>query len=205
MRLSETLVTKTNSQARDRILTIAVDEFMEKGAQSLSLRGISKKAGLTPMAIYRHFEDKQALVEEIIRVGFEEYASYLTIDRKPDEVAHLEALAARVFDFAAEKSAFFEIIFLTSQTAIGLPDRGLLREVHGPTYDIAKNALADCRSAGKMRFSDLRHTTNDVLAWCIGACAIYLSGMTGQDRAKARKDFRRGFRRIINPYLNQPN
>ena len=58
------------SDTRSRILAIAVDALLDLGAASLSLREIAKRAGLSPMAIYRHFADKEALMRALIEEGF---------------------------------------------------------------------------------------------------------------------------------------
>ncbi|KYO52314.1 TetR/AcrR family transcriptional regulator (plasmid) [Tistrella mobilis] len=186
------------SDTRSRILAIAVDALLDLGAASLSLREIAKRAGLSPMAIYRHFADKEALMRALIEEGFRIYEGYLAIERhEADPVRHLEALAARVFDFAIEKSACFELMFLSSGTLSGLKDRRPIEGIHLPTYDMARDAVRECVEAGRLQAGNLRHMTTDLLAYCIGFGAFYMSGAITSDPVVARRQFADGFRRMV--------
>ena len=51
-------------------LEIAVDIMERQGAENLNLRAVAKRAGVTPMALYRHFDDKAALLAAVGRHGF---------------------------------------------------------------------------------------------------------------------------------------
>jgi Transcriptional regulator len=62
---------KDNKETKEKLLTSAKKEFIEKGYLSASLRNICKNAGVTTGALYFFFEDKQdlygALVAEPIK------------------------------------------------------------------------------------------------------------------------------------------
>ena len=60
---------------RDRIFKAARKLFDEKGIEGVSLRNVAKKIGITPMAIYRHFEDKEALVDALVLDGLAEWSA----------------------------------------------------------------------------------------------------------------------------------
>jgi AcrR family transcriptional regulator len=49
-----------------RILKAARKAFDKKGLEGLSLREIANEVGITPMAIYRHYDNKQALVDALV-------------------------------------------------------------------------------------------------------------------------------------------
>ncbi len=61
---------KTEKPLRERLLAGALKEIRSGGAHGLSLRNVAKVAGCTPMATYRHFASKEALLAEIARDGF---------------------------------------------------------------------------------------------------------------------------------------
>ena len=58
-------------ETRARILQAAARQFREKGFAQASLSAIMKEAGLTHGGFYAHFENKDALVAEVIRSGFD--------------------------------------------------------------------------------------------------------------------------------------
>lgn len=49
-----------------RIINSAKKEFLEKGFINANLREISKNAGITTGAFYRHFQDKEALFDALV-------------------------------------------------------------------------------------------------------------------------------------------
>ena len=57
---------KTDSGTREKLLTCAKEEFMDKGFQNASLRKICNKAGVTTGAVYCFFEDKDGLFSGLV-------------------------------------------------------------------------------------------------------------------------------------------
>ena len=49
---------------RQRLIGHALEELERGGVESFSLRSVSAAAGLTPMAVYRRFSNKDALLKE---------------------------------------------------------------------------------------------------------------------------------------------
>lgn len=183
---------------KERIFAVAVDGFLKSGPGGVSMRQIAEHAGITPMAIYRHFADKEALLLAVLQEGFRLYAGYLTpAHPAPDPLDHLRWLAGRVFDFAAEKGAYFELMFLTARTAEGLRDRSRIQRIHAPTYRVAREALRATMEAGCVDVGDLRSETSEMLAYCIGYCALFLSGGFRVDAATARERYLAGFDRHL--------
>lgn len=62
---------------RSRIVRHAQELLEEVGIHGFSLREVARRVGVTPMAVYRHFADKEALVEELLEHGFGRLNDYL--------------------------------------------------------------------------------------------------------------------------------
>jgi len=62
---------KHKPETRRRILQAAARQFREKGFAQSSVSAVMKEAGLTHGGFYAHFENKDALVAEVIRTGFD--------------------------------------------------------------------------------------------------------------------------------------
>ncbi|MEU3902142.1 helix-turn-helix domain-containing protein [Streptomyces sp. NPDC045251] len=58
---------------RERILDAAEELFQSEGIRRVGVQAIAEKAETTKMAIYRHFETKDALVAEWLRIVAAEY------------------------------------------------------------------------------------------------------------------------------------
>jgi len=60
-----------HGDARNALLQAAMDLLETAGAAGLSLRQLAERAGLSRQAPYNHFTDKEALLAELVREGFE--------------------------------------------------------------------------------------------------------------------------------------
>jgi AcrR family transcriptional regulator len=99
-------------------LIAAADRMIEvTGVEELSLRGLAAAVGVSRMAAYNHFEDKEALLAEIVRLGFEDLGrgipASVTEGKSPREVL---ALAAQDYlDAAARRPERFRLMFARSK------------------------------------------------------------------------------------------
>jgi len=71
-----TLVNHESSEGR--ILAAAQRVLRREGAGGLTMRAVATEAGLTATAIYRHYQDKAALLKRIIREEYNLFLSYVT-------------------------------------------------------------------------------------------------------------------------------
>lgn len=78
IRLAHTVYVNDHSQAtagarpggtREAILAAALACFTERGFHGTSVPSIARAAGLAPSSLYRHFESKEALVNELYRAA----------------------------------------------------------------------------------------------------------------------------------------
>ena len=58
-----------SQSTQTRIFIAARELFDEDGLEGLSMRKVAEKVGITPMAIYRHFPDKDALLNALMLDG----------------------------------------------------------------------------------------------------------------------------------------
>lgn len=188
-----------------RILAAAVDRFTTDGPEAVSLREVAKASGITPMAIYRHFADKRALMDAVLQAGFKLYEGYLSIDPgEMDALGVMRARAARIFDFAVEQPAYFETMFLSSRAHRDLIDPERLRAIHAPTFRIARKAVRQCRDSGFVHADNPDAVARDLLAYCIGFCAFQLNGALPMNLEQARAAYLEGFDRRL-PTSTTPN
>ncbi|MEU5226807.1 TetR/AcrR family transcriptional regulator [Streptomyces toyocaensis] len=71
---------------RERILDAAEELFQREGIRQVGVQAIADKAETTKMAIYRHFETKDALVAEWLRIVAADYQA--AFDRVEAEYPH---------------------------------------------------------------------------------------------------------------------
>ena len=67
------------TEKQENILNAALELFAEEGYRSTSTSKVAKKAGVSEGLIFRHFENKQGLLQAIMKMG-EEKAAVLFAD-----------------------------------------------------------------------------------------------------------------------------
>ena len=172
--------------------------FLQEGSRQVSLRRISRAVGVTPMALYRHFENKEALQIALLQEGFRTFDGYLArSDAGRDARERLDLLVEGFRDFAFEQGAYFELIFLTSQTLDGLKDRREVRKVARPTFERLVACVGDCIAEGSLADRGAREMAVSLLAHCTGLAALHRSGTFRWSKAEARRTFDASFAAVL--------
>lgn len=72
-----------NSETKNRILSVAMDEFDAEGYRGASLRKIVKMAGVTTGAFYGYYDSKLDLFDELIGIHYRKITEYFqkTVDK----------------------------------------------------------------------------------------------------------------------------
>jgi AcrR family transcriptional regulator len=89
-------------------------KLLEKeGAEKLSLRDLAREAGVSHTAPYRHFEDKQELLQALARKGFEELAQGMMTAGKShkDPIKQLHAAGTAYIKLAIEHPERTRLMF----------------------------------------------------------------------------------------------
>ncbi len=187
--------------ARAVILAHARDLFLSEGAQNVSLRRIAKSVGVTPMALYRHFESKADLQLQLLRNGFATFDDYLARSDQGETADQRLVLLIEGFrDFALDEPAYFELMFLSSQTPDGLRDRRELRMVAHPTFQRLVDCVAACIAGGVLVDCGAESTALNLLAQATGLIALHRSGTFRWSRAEACRRFDAAFAATLDAY-----
>ncbi len=99
---------------REAMVAAALDLIATAGANGFTLAEVARAVGVSGAAPYRHFKDRNALVAEIARQGFDKFAEELFAawdDGKPHAVAAIEAVARAYLSFARREPAFYAAMF----------------------------------------------------------------------------------------------
>lgn len=109
---------------RADLVDAAVDLIAETGSvDAVSLRAAAKRAGVSPMAVYNHFEDKDALLEAAVQHCWDQFQGAIAgamVD--PDPVVRLRAAGEAYVRFALGRPGQYAVMF--SGTA-NLPERAV--------------------------------------------------------------------------------
>ena len=99
---------------RQALVDAALILIEEKGPSGFTLAEAAKKAGVTPAAVYRHFEGRETLIAEAARQGYEIFADlmdYAYRDGKPTALAAFEATGRAYLAFARKYPGHYQAMF----------------------------------------------------------------------------------------------
>lgn len=88
---------------RDRLLSLATDAVIERGASRLQVADVAAAAGLTAPAVYRYFRDRDDLLRATLRRQVEAFAREVT-----DTARRAPTRAERTATFLDDQAAYLE-------------------------------------------------------------------------------------------------
>jgi AcrR family transcriptional regulator len=99
---------------RDAIFHAAEELLLETGYEGLSLRRLAERIGYTPTTIYRHYNDKDHLIEGMVQLGFVQFDRALrdAFNAESDLVARQCALWRAYIRFALDHPARYRLMFM---------------------------------------------------------------------------------------------
>ena len=108
---------------RDRIFSAARAILDREGMAGLTVRKVAARAQVSPMAMYRHFADKDALLNALMDDGLAAWEQTVRAIRAQDPMEWLEAVLEAFLNFAlAQPHRFDAAFFLPAPEARRYPD-----------------------------------------------------------------------------------
>ncbi len=99
---------------REALVQAALELIGEKGHAGFTFADAARLAGVSPAAPYRHFRDRDALMADIARRGFEQFESVLARawnNGMPNPLSGLERLGRAYLGFARTEPAYYASMF----------------------------------------------------------------------------------------------
>ncbi len=152
----------------ERLLHAAMKLFVKKGYKGSSVAEITKEAGLTRGALYCHFETKEHLAREIIKLFEEKYLNsmmnYVEKEGKGASDKFQKMMRFNVW-FAGEHPDLCLFMTVISAEMVGSRNRlePYLKSVYRKWSEFIAGILKDGRRAGEFK----REIDPQMMAWVI--------------------------------------
>lgn len=131
---------------REELVRAALALIAEKGPAGFTIAEAARAAGVSPAAPYRHFRDRDELMMEIARRGFEAFALMLSAawdEGRPDPLGAIARLGRAYLQFARTEPAYYAAMFETT---------------------VPKAATGEFSAASHRAFLVLRHAAEQLIA-----------------------------------------
>jgi AcrR family transcriptional regulator len=131
---------------KEALMRAALELIAEKGPFGFTFADAARWAGVSPAAPYRHFSDRDELMADVAKRGFELFEQALSKawdEGKPEPIAAFERIGKAYLAFARKEPAYYSAMF-----EAGVP----------------LNKNAELRAAGDRAFAVLRIAAEQIAA-----------------------------------------
>jgi len=181
---------------------IASRRLLDKeGAEAVTMRRVAKAVGITPMAIYRYYADRTALLNALADDGFEELAARLARKNFSGGVEErLTKLGEIYLEHALQSPRLFELMFLKPREGARRYPRDF-KAHRSPTANLMMEVVQEGMAGGYFRADDPWEIVFEMGALSHGLIMLYLGRRMEMSRSDFRALYRRSFRRYIHGLL----
>jgi len=89
-----------------------LDELQRSGVEKFSLRAVGTAAGITPMAVYRHYDNREELLAAAGEEAFGVWKARAGAIKAAHPLDWLRAVGRSYAEFALDEPAFFDACFV---------------------------------------------------------------------------------------------
>lgn len=172
---------------RTRILAEAQDVVVEQGVGAVTMRGVAARVGVTPMALYRHFESRDALVGAIVEQAQDTFLHYLQramAERRP--AARLLASGRQYLAFALGHPRWYAVLFMEDSGGRQAARGAAAPWQDAATFQFLVDRIRECAAAGLLSAADPEAAALTVWAHVHGLVSLHLAGKLPVGEARFR-------------------
>ena len=125
---------------KEALVRAALELIVEKGPAGFTFAEAARWAGVSPAAPYRHFRDRDELMSDVARRGFERFEEALRRawdEGRPDPFAAFDRLGKAYLKFARSEPAYYSAMF---EAAIPLDTNPEFREASERAFNVLRSA-----------------------------------------------------------------
>jgi len=125
---------------KEALVRAALELIAEKGPWGFTFADAARWAGVSPAAPYRHFRDRDELLADVARRGFEQFAVALASawdEGRPAAFAAFERLGKAYLAFARDEPAYYSAMF---EAGIPLDTSAELRKASDDAFAVLRAA-----------------------------------------------------------------
>ena len=164
-----------HGRLKDALVDAARRLVSERGLAGFTLADAARLVGVTGAAPYRHFSDRNALVEELARRGFEQFGSKLRSawdGGQPNARTALQRMGAAYIGFARDEPGLYAAMFGSVQT-LSAPAPGAAAT---DALETLRRAAAATLPGGDARSRAARDLAFEIWSLSHGVAMLALAG-----------------------------
>jgi AcrR family transcriptional regulator len=185
---------------RQAILEAALMIAAQEGWQAVTMRRVAERIEYSPSALYKYFEDKEAILETLLVQGFarllEELRQAAAEEEDPEE--RLLRIASAYWSFVWRNQTLYELMFSLHQ---GLHD---IKEAKA-TFALVRSALASWSEAHAVALRDLDDAVDILWATLHGLVSLALAFLIYGGPPRAQLLLKRAVHDLLRAWKQAPS
>ena len=163
------------SEMRGLILKTAMNLFLDKGFENITIRNIAEKIEYSPATIYLYFKNKDEILFVLRREGFEKLYEHQRSSLKlNDPLKRLHKHGEAYIQFALENPEYYDLMFMmrgpvetqeTNDCDIGLK-----------SYELLKTNVEECMEAGLFPRTNIDVAAFSLWSYVHGIASLIIRG-----------------------------
>jgi AcrR family transcriptional regulator len=188
----------------EQIAEVARELLQNGGPEAVSMRAVAQAVGITPMAIYHHFRNREALLQEVtnrefdLLLGFIEARRAALPARAKLRTAMLQLMHGYI-DYAMERPLMFDYVFSKERPgARRFPED--FRARRSPTMNPLADTVEAAMNTGYLKKDDVWEVAMQLTGLTHGYLVLYRGGRFNYTDREFRAFCERAMDRMIDGF-----
>lgn len=139
---------------RSAVLEAAMDLYLEKGIESLTIRAVAERIEFSPATIYLYFRDKDDIVYQLYNIAFGKfYEKQLEWNNIADPLERLRHGCKHYVEWGIANPKLYDLMFIL-EIPMDVIEEEDCEDNGKRSYDELKKLLAECIAADKIKIKD---------------------------------------------------
>jgi AcrR family transcriptional regulator len=181
-----------------KIAAAALRLLETEGPAAVSMRRIARDVGITPMAIYHHFPNREVLLKTVTDREFEKLAEFMDARQNDARTGGERLLRVMDYyiDYAFKHPKVFDYVFSQYRTDARRFPRDF-RARRSPTMNRVADTVANAMARGEIRKDDVWEVAMELWAHIHGYVALFRAGRFALSEKQFRLLCRRSLKRLL--------
>jgi len=181
----------------EHIAQVALEILESEGAEAVSMRRVASAVGITPMAIYHYFPNREALLNHITDREFSKLLEHIVAHPlRGNTESRLADILEGYVDYALARPRIFDYVFSRPRPGARSFPRDFQAR-RSPTLNPVADVVATAMEKGDLKKDDVWEIAFALWAHVHGYVMLYRAGRISLSEKAFRELIHRSLRRFI--------
>ncbi len=168
---------------KEEFLNIAFDYIAKEDVEKLTLKVLSDATGTSRSAIYKHFKNRDALIEKMIVIGFDEFdkaSSPILLNKNRPLIDRFHEAGKSYIKFAQENPNLYRLLFGKKYAHIR-EEIMSIKDADCSGFSALKKAIQEGQESGILKKEDSYKQTIVIWSMLHGLSSLLIDGFMDVD------------------------